>query len=128
MSDALPPYRVSADLLCASKLNPPDFLLFTDADTVHHETSVESAVVMAVEKQTQLLSVWPHQVTVTWAEKLIIPMSYLLGLAFVPYWFLRIAQRSHKSFRWVPRAMWRRMGAANGQYMLVYTGCLQGAW
>ena len=105
-----------------------DFLLFTDADTVHHETSVESAVVMAVEKQTQLLSVWPHQVTVTWAEKLIIPMSYLLGLAFVPYWFLRIAQRSHKSFRWVPRAMWRRMGAANGQYMLVYTGCLQGAW
>lgn len=95
-----------------------DFLLFTDADTVHHETSVESAVVMAVEKQTQLLSVWPHQVTVTWAEKLIIPMSYLLGLAFVPYWFLRIAQRSHKSFRWVPRAMWRRMGAANGQYML----------
>jgi chlorobactene glucosyltransferase len=95
-----------------------DFLLFTDADTVHHETSVESAVVMALEKRTQLLSVWPHQVTVTWAEKLIIPMSYLLGLAFVPYWFLRIAQRSHKSFRWVPRAMWRRMGAANGQYML----------
>ena len=95
-----------------------DFLLFTDADTVHHETSVESAVAMALEKQTHLLSVWPHQVTVTWAENLIIPMIYLLGLAFIPYWFLRFAQRSHKAFRWVPQWVWQRMGAANGQYML----------
>ncbi len=95
-----------------------DFLLFTDADTVHHETSVESSVAMALEKQTHLLSVWPHQVTVTWAEMLIIPMIYLLGLAFIPYWFLWIAQRNHKAFRWVPKFMWQRMGAANGQYML----------
>ena len=95
-----------------------EFFLFTDADTVHHEMSVESAVAMALKQQTHLLSVWPHQITVTWSEKLVIPMIYLLGLMFVPFWFLGIAQRNPDRYKWVPKSLWRRMGAANGQYLL----------
>lgn len=95
-----------------------DFFLFVDADTVHHEASVESAVAMALKKQTHLLSVWPHQITLTWSEKLVIPMIYLLAQMWIPYWFLNIAQKSPKKYGFIPKRWWECWGSANGQYLL----------
>ena len=95
-----------------------DYLLFTDADTVHHSQSVESAMKMAMERDTDLLSVWPHQITETWSEKLVIPMIYLLGQMWIPFWFLRLVQKSPGLKRCVPKFLWKDFGVANGQYML----------
>lgn len=95
-----------------------EFYLFTDADTVHHKKSVESAVAMALRSRTHLLSVWPHQITLTWSEKLVIPMVYLMAFAFIPFWFLRLAQASPALYRWVPGRFWDMSGVANGQFLL----------
>lgn len=95
-----------------------DFLLFTDADTVHDQASVESAVSYATRRGTDLLSVWPHQVTISWAEKLVVPMIYWLAFTCVPLWFVSLAQRVPRLFGWLPRSLWERLGVANGQYLL----------
>lgn len=94
------------------------YLLFTDADTVHHPESVESAIAMALKHRTHLLSVWPHQITVTWAEKLVIPVIYMMAFAFIPFWFLRLAQAAPVQFRWMANRFWERSAVANGQFML----------
>jgi chlorobactene glucosyltransferase len=65
-----------------------------------------------------LLSAWPHQITHTWAEKLIIPLLYLLSHAMLPQAFIAWCQR-HPS--WARRAgpkVMAALGAANGQYLL----------
>src|SRR6201987_448672 len=47
-----------------------DFLLFTDADTVHRPETVSSAVAAAQRAGCDLLTLWPFQPTVTFAENL----------------------------------------------------------
>lgn len=95
-----------------------DYLLFTDADTVHHPQSVESVLELAHRQRADLVSVWPHQITVTWSEKLVIPMVAFLGCLFWPQWMLQLAVRvSPRRLSWIPKKIWERVGAANGQYL-----------
>ncbi len=95
-----------------------DYLLFADADTVHAKDSIESIVALALRRQTHLLSVWPRQKTVTWSEKLVIPLVYMMVLMLLPLWAITQAQRTPFFFRWFPKSWWRLFGAANGQCLL----------
>lgn len=83
-----------------------EWLLFTDADTIHAPRSVLEGVTLATRLDTALLSAFPHQRTGTWAERImvsfIIDFFPLIGLNFAAVWRGRA-----------------RRTAANGQYVLV---------
>ena len=95
-------------------------LLFTDADTIHGSSCHRSALAHAKERRTDLLSLWPDQITGTWSEKLVIPLGYLLFMSFQPFaalaWLQSVPERVS---RWrFSRTQLASMGAANGQFLL----------
>jgi len=95
-----------------------DYLLFTDADTVHRPETVSSAVAAAQRVGCDLLTLWPFQATVTFAEKLVIPLMFVVGGSYLPYWLLVWAQRSP----WLARVLGSKLlalcGTATGQFLL----------
>ena len=95
-----------------------EYLLFTDADTIHQPAAVSSAVAAALRFRSDLLTLWPLQTTVTFAEKLVIPLMFVVAGSYLPYWLLVWAQRSP----WLARALGSkflgRCGTATGQFLL----------
>lgn len=83
-----------------------EILVFTDADTRHHPALLGHAVGALLAERPGLLTLVPHQVTVTWWERLVMPQfMVLLGLRFP-------AQR-------INRARRVRDVLANGQFILL---------
>ena len=99
-----------------------EFLLFTDADTVHAPGTVTAAVDYACRKNAGLVSAWPRQITESLGEKLIVPVVILMGVAFCPLWMQRLIQ--YRGEKADPRLM-RHIGAANGQFMFFSRGCYE---
>jgi chlorobactene glucosyltransferase len=95
-----------------------EYLLFTDADTIHQPEAVSSVIAAAQRFRSDLLTLWPFQITVTFAEKLIIPLMFVVGGSYLPHWLLVWAQRSP----WLARALGSkflgRCGTATGQFLL----------
>lgn len=84
-----------------------DWLLFTDADTIHSPESLRRGVAQAISLDVALLSAFPYQRTLTWSERIIV--SFIMD--FLPLITLDL------------RAVWRgssRRILANGQYLLVH--------
>lgn len=85
----------------------PDYVLFTDADVRFASSALGHTVAAAQARGAGLLSVFPRQVTLSWAERLAVPIL----LHWAVYTFLPL-----------PLAFTRRTGpafaAANGQFML----------
>jgi chlorobactene glucosyltransferase len=71
-----------------SKEAKGDWLLFTDADTIHRENALRSAVTIALNRKADLLSLIPYQIMKTFSEKLIIPIFHFTTLTFLPFYFL----------------------------------------
>ena len=94
-----------------------EFLFFTDADTAHAPGTVSAALASARRNRADLVSAWPLLLTVTWGERLIIPMIVLLGFVMYPHWLLRILQNHPHLAARVPAVGRRILGAANGQFM-----------
>ncbi len=95
-----------------------EWLLFTDADTIHAASSVRVAVETAMRHRAGLFSAWPRQITGTWAEKLVIPMLYILTHTLLP----QVLVRAFTRWTWLacltgPAGL-AALGAANGQFML----------
>ncbi len=82
------------------------WLLFTDADTIHHSQGPLTALSLAQKLRADLLSLWPRQITRTWSEWLVIPNIYVLILTLRPQWMERLVR-------------WPVLGAANGQFLLI---------
>ena len=95
-------------------------LLFTDADTIHSPGCVSAALDHALAVRADLLSLWPDQITGTWSEKLVIPLGYLLFMAFQPFPFLSWLQaKPERVARWgISKERLAPIGAANGQFLL----------
>jgi chlorobactene glucosyltransferase len=94
-----------------------EFLFFTDADTTHAQGTVSASVAAARAYRADLLSAWPRLITITWGEKLIIPMVVVLGMIIYPHWLVLLLQkRPHLAAR-LPAFLRRGLGAANGQFM-----------
>jgi chlorobactene glucosyltransferase len=94
-----------------------EFLFFTDADTTHAPGTISAAVAYAERRRASLVSAWPRLVTVTWGEKLVIPMILLLGMTHYPHWFVLALQRWPGAAALLPQSVRRGLGAANGQFM-----------
>ena len=95
-----------------------EYLLFTDADTVHQPETVSSAVAAAQRAGCDLLTLWPLQTTVTFAEKLVIPLMFVVGGSYLPHWLLVWAQRSPWIGRVLGSKLLARCGTATGQFLL----------
>lgn len=81
-----------------------DVLIFTDADVYWQPEALASLIAQMQTTQADLLSIWPTQTTLTWAERLTVPLIAMVILGYLP---LVMVHRS-------PFAIF---GAANGQCM-----------
>ncbi|MBV7329824.1 glycosyltransferase family 2 protein [Chloroflexi bacterium TSY] len=82
-----------------------DLFLFTDADTYHHPAALADAVAIMQIKEVDLVTALPRQETLTWGEKLIVPLiPWSIG-TFVP---LALAYRFS----------WSSLAVGIGQFML----------
>ncbi|MBC8098948.1 MAG: glycosyltransferase [Armatimonadetes bacterium] len=63
-----------------------DYLVFTDAD-VRWSPGALAALAAAIQHtQADLLTVWPTQTTVTWGERLVVPLMALAIMGYLPIW------------------------------------------
>ena len=88
-----------------------EWLLFTDADTVHLPGSLARALAEAKKEKADLLSYSPHQVVLTLAEKVVMPVIF-----------------SELAAQYPPEkvsALGSGVAAANGQYLLVNAAIYQ---
>ncbi len=95
-----------------------DYLLFTDADTVHHPASLTAALAEARRSGASLLSLWPRQITLSLGEKAVVPLLYLAAAGLVPHFLLAAGQRFPQCAARLPRNFLRQYGIANGQFLL----------
>lgn len=95
-----------------------EYLLFTDADTVHDPAALGAFVGHASDNDAALLSAWPRQVTHTWSERAVIPLVYVLLLGALPHYLLCRLQRRPGYARGASKQTLETLGAANGQYIL----------
>ena len=63
-------------------------ILFTDADTIHSRNSLRIAMHCAVDRNADLLSLMPFQITLTFSEKLVIPLLHYTTFTLLPFYFL----------------------------------------
>ncbi len=92
-------------LIAGAKKARAEWLLFTDADTVHLPGSLARALVEAKDQRADLLSYSPQQVVVTFAERAVMPVIFAeLAKQYPPH---KVREQSAE------------IVAANGQYILV---------
>jgi chlorobactene glucosyltransferase len=61
-----------------------DLLLFTDADTHHMPRMLRDSVSMLLEARADLLTAYPREQTLTWGEKLTVPILSFAAFSFLP--------------------------------------------
>ena len=90
--EPLPPGWIGKNWAChqLARAARGELLLFTDADTNHHPRCLADAVAALTAQEADLLTAFPKQEVVTWAEQLIVP-PLTWSFAFLP---LRLAYRS----------------------------------
>jgi glycosyltransferase involved in cell wall biosynthesis len=82
-----------------------EWLLFTDADSVHLEGAAEKALKIAEDSKAVMVSFSPEQILVHWYEK-----------ALIPFIYCRLAKQF--SFEDVNNPA-KKIAAANGQFLMI---------
>lgn len=77
-------------------------LLFIDADVVLAPEALASLLALQADTNADLLTIWPSQITPTWAERLVVPLISFVILSYLPVWP-------------VHHTPWAAFAAANGQ-------------
>lgn len=103
---SLPPGWLGKNWACwqLTQAAPGEVLVFTDADVQWQPGALAALVADMVEAQADLLTVWPTQRTVTWGERLVVPLMALVVQAYLP---LPLVHHTAN----------RSLAAANGQCM-----------
>lgn len=81
-----------------------EVLLFTDADTIWAPDGLAAVVGELTRSRADLQTVWPTQITNTWAERLTVPNMALVVIGYLPIIFTHFTP-------------WSAFAAANGQVM-----------
>jgi chlorobactene glucosyltransferase len=117
----LPPNWIGKPWAChqLSHVAHGEFLLFTDADTLHHPSTISAAISVALRERSDLLTAWTRQVTRTFAERLMIPFLFVAAAACLPHWLLYLAQRNTRLARLLGANWLRNLGTANGQFICI---------
>ena len=75
-----------------SKYARGDYLIFTDADTLHFPNSVSSAVACLLKYKLGALSVFAKQIMVTMHERMMVPFGNYIILCLMPIYLIRKAK------------------------------------
>lgn len=87
-------------------------LVFIDADVRLTPEALAHGVRLLKDSRAALISGFPQQVTITWLERLLIPLIHFVLLGFLPMWAMR--RSSNPSY-----------GAGCGQFVLVWREAYQ---
>lgn len=82
-----------------------EVLIFTDADVLWEPAALSAVAACMAHYQGDMFTVWPTQHTVSWAERLVLPLMMFSILSYLP----EIAVR---------RTRWTSLAAANGQCLV----------
>ena len=102
--DTLPPGWLGKNWACQqlSQVARGDLLLFVDADVQLRPEALAALVALATRQQAGLLTVWPTQITVSWGERLVVPLMAFAILGYLPVLPVHYTR-------------WPAFAAANGQ-------------
>ena len=81
-----------------SKEADGDYLLFTDADTVHARTSVSWAMTNMLDHDADFMSAYTRQKIGSFGEALVVPGMYLVTALLLPIWLIPRSRRASISF------------------------------
>ncbi len=70
-----------------------EWLLFTDADTLHAPDTLISALTYALTHKLSLLSGFPFQKTSSFSQRVVIPAMWSIVVTAVPLWWVQGAKR-----------------------------------
>ena len=65
-----------------------DYILFTDADTLHNPNSLRDSVTIALSRNADMVTLFPKMRMVGFAEKLIMPMLWFTVMLLLPFYFV----------------------------------------
>ncbi len=85
-----------------------DYLLFTDADTVHTHESISWAVTNINKHHSDFLSGYVYQELQSFGEALIVPATYIMSTMVLPLWVIPRSNVSMLSFAVGQLVMFRR--------------------
>jgi len=85
-----------------------DYLLFTDADTVHTRESIAWAVTNINKHRSDFLSGYVRQELQSFGETLIVPTTYIMSTMVLPLWLIPRSNTSMLSFAVGQLVMFRR--------------------
>ncbi len=75
-----------------------EWLLFTDADTLHKSNSISKALAIAQKRSSNLVTCVPGLITKTWSEKLFLPIIHFAFFALFPYNIINYKENSRFPF------------------------------
>lgn len=98
--EKLPPGWNGKNWACdqLSRMARGEWLLFTDADTIHRPQSVSTALAVARRRKSIFISCIPGFITKTWAEKLYFPIIHFVFVALLPSSLINFSEDSRISF------------------------------
>ena len=81
-----------------------DWLIFTDADVIWSPDALAALLAQIEQSSADLLTVWPTQRTLTWGERLVVPLMAMVIIGYLPLPLVHHNRRAS-------------LAAANGQLM-----------
>jgi chlorobactene glucosyltransferase len=104
--DPLPPGWLGKNWAChqLAQAASGDILIFTDADVIWSPQALAALVAQIEHSGADLLTVWPTQITLTWSERLVVPLMALVILGYLPLPLVNYTR-------------WPAFAAANGQLL-----------
>ncbi len=70
------------------KASKGEYILFTDADTVHNKNSLRDSVTIALNRKADMLTLFPKMAMVSFSEKLLMPMLWFTVMLLLPFYFV----------------------------------------
>ena len=65
-----------------------DYILFTDADTLHNKNSLRDSIKIALNQNADMVTLFPKMTMISFAEKLIMPMLWFTVMLLLPFYFV----------------------------------------
>ena len=65
-----------------------EYILFTDADTLHNKNSLRDSVTIALKRNADMLTLFPKMTMVSLSEKIIMPMLWFTIMVLLPFYFV----------------------------------------
>lgn len=65
-----------------------EYILFTDADTIHNPDSLRDSVTIALNRKADMLTLFPKMIMRSFGEKLIMPMLWFTVMMLLPFYFV----------------------------------------